>query len=164
MVSMSKMVVKAGLIATFMFAGAGAALACKQPAGLDQLRREVIREVNATRAARRLPPLAQQVQLHQAAQGHACWMADMNKPRSHYGRGGSRPSDRARAQGYPSGYINENIAGGTIVPPKWMVAAWMTSPKHRDNILARKPRHIGVGIAEARGQRYWVLVGANTRR
>lgn len=164
MVSTVKMAAQAGLAATLMFVGASAAWACTQPASLERLRQEVVREVNATRAARRLPPLAQQVQLNQAAQGHACWMADMDKPRSHRGKGGSRPSDRARAQGYPSKYINENIAGGMVVPPKWMVEAWMTSPKHRDNILARKPDHVGVGIAEARGQRYWVLVSANKWR
>lgn len=66
---------------------------------------------------------------------------------SHIGRGGSTFVARARAAGYgqPSG---ENIAWGYQTADEVM-AAWMASPPHRQNILNCGARSIGTGVRYA---------------
>ncbi len=50
----------------------------------------------------------------------------------------------------------ENIAAGQK-DPKAVVAAWMASPGHRENILTGKFTHLGVGVrADAKGRLNWV--------
>ena len=45
--------------------------------------------------------------------------------------------------------VGENIAwgAGPYATPKGIVRMWMNSPPHRDNILSRRFREIGIGIA-----------------
>lgn len=74
----------------------------------------------------------------------------------HYGPGGSTPADRMRASGYiysdRIGYaVGENIAWGTLglATPKAIVASWMASPEHRENILGARYRESGIGVEAA---------------
>jgi hypothetical protein len=61
--------------------------------------------------------------------------------------------DRLRAAGYiPSDQrwlVGENLAWGTgsLATARSIVAAWMNSPGHRENILRPQFREIGLGIA-----------------
>ncbi len=66
---------------------------------------------------------------------------------SHIGRGGSTFAGRARAAGYstPAG---ENIAWG-YGSATAVMAAWMASPAHRQNILNCDARSIGTGVSYA---------------
>ena len=135
------------------------------------VRRSVVHYVNKERRRRGLPPLAGIKALTRAAQGHSQWMADRNRF-SHTGTGGSSPSDRASKAGYASG-AGENIwqvqshygKGGTWKSRfqwdsdwklgKAAVISWMNSPGHRQNILAQRYRHIGVGaVKNKRGKIY----------
>jgi uncharacterized protein YkwD len=52
-------------------------------------------------------------------------------------------------QGASSWTVGENIAWGSgeLATPKAIVRAWMNSPGHRHNILNRKFREIGLGVA-----------------
>lgn len=53
---------------------------------------------------------------------------------------------------------SENIAYGQI-DPKEVMSVWMKSKDHRNNILDRKAKFLGVGyieLAESTGKRYWV--------
>jgi len=83
----------------------------------------------------------------------------------HVGGRGDTPLSRMRAAGYifssRLGYeLGENIAWGTLwkATPRAIVAAWMTSPEHRANILDRQFRDTAIGVfprvpaALARGQ------------
>ena len=38
----------------------------------------------------------------------------------------------------------ENLAAG-FTRPEPLLAAWLASPSHRDNLLARQPRWVGLG-------------------
>ena len=57
--------------------------------------------------------------------------------------------------------LGENVGvGGTVSS---LHKAFMNSPAHKDNILYRPYRHVGVGVRRARG-RMWVTVIFESRR
>lgn len=111
---------------------------------------EVVRLVNLERVRNGLWPLAVSPLLTASARGHN---ADMiaNHFFSHTGSDGSTPSLRAKRAGFaPYGwgdtFVGENIAAGYQTPAD-VVAAWMSSPGHRANILMPEYREIGVGFS-----------------
>lgn len=83
--------------------------------------------------------------LQRAAQGHADWMARVQRL-SHTGEGRSDFVDRIRAAGeYPSQSVAENIAyAGTI---QQCVDMWMRSGGHRANMLNGNYRSTGCGAS-----------------
>ena len=72
---------------------------------------------------------------------------------SHYSPAGGTFLDRIRRTGYlrnaQSWVVGENLAwgSGSRATPGSIVQAWMQSSGHRANILTRRFRHIGIGIA-----------------
>lgn len=96
-------------------------------------------------------PLASHGALIDAARAHSDWMLATDTF-SHEGEGGSSPSDRVMAAGYPSG-AGENIAwGGTTgaVDPDASTRArhdgLFISPGHRVNICRDRYHEVGLGI------------------
>jgi hypothetical protein len=96
-------------------------------------------------------PLGSHRFLIDAARAHSQWMLDDNTF-SHTGEGGSNPSQRAQAAGYPSG-AGENIAwvGHTgQIDPEAVTRehhdGLFISPGHRQNICEGSYREIGLGI------------------
>ena len=73
---------------------------------------------------------------------------------SHYSLSGRSFSTRIRLAGYLAGAsswrVGEVIGAGTgrRGTARWMVRAWMQSPGHREEILTRGYRHLGVGVAD----------------
>jgi uncharacterized protein YkwD len=109
--------------------------------------------VNREREARGESALRRNSRLEQAAQRHTESMA-FGDYFDHTGPGGDTPGDRMRACGYiyssQVGYeIAENIAWGTLSlgTPRAIVAAWMASTGHRENILNPRLRDTGVGLS-----------------
>lgn len=98
--------------------------------------------VNQHRANAGCSALLTSVQLTSAAESHSADMAARNYF-SHTGLNGSSPSSRAQAAGYPFG-AGENIAAGQSTPEE-VVAAWMSSKGHRDNILNCAYKSTGIG-------------------
>lgn len=158
---LSKTLIGACAAISIVAMSAVTAEACSVPRDLKKLRKGVTAQVNKKRGTRSLGNLQMRSKLHAAAQLHACWIADNDAPQSHKGIRGSYVQDRVRDQGYIHSYVNENVGGGTILKPRDFVEAWWNSPVHKANILARRSRHIGVGVAEAGGWRYWVMVTGN---
>jgi uncharacterized protein YkwD len=72
---------------------------------------------------------------------------------AHVTPGGQELLDRIRVSGYldkvSSYVVGENLAWGTgtRATPRQTVRSWMASPSHRRNILDRRFREIGVGVA-----------------
>ncbi|ONH56145.1 serine protease [Frankia sp. CcI49] len=114
---------------------------------------EVVRLTNVERQAAGCGPLAVDASLSAAAQAHSADMA-ANNYFSHSGLDGTSPGDRARAAGFPSSYVGENIAAGSTTPAA-AIALWMGSSGHRANILNCAYTHIGVGYAEGGSYRYY---------
>jgi uncharacterized protein YkwD len=108
--------------------------------------------VNQERSSRGLRPLKANKRLAKAASGHA---RDMNARGyfSHDTEGGGTFVDRIRKAGYMPARVfptlGEDLAwgSGTLGTPREIVAAWMASPGHRANILDRKFREAGMGVA-----------------
>jgi uncharacterized protein YkwD len=108
--------------------------------------------VNAERANRGLRTLERDGDLAQAAHGHSRDMA-RNHFFDHVGRDGDTVGDRVRKAGYgkpDDGWrVGENLGWGTggRAAPSAVVAAWMASPGHRQNMLGSF-RELGVGVAQ----------------
>jgi hypothetical protein len=63
--------------------------------------------------------------------------------------------ERIAACGYPSPYVGENIAKGQPTPAA-VVAAWLASPGHRENMERPSFGAIGVGVASDGTALEWV--------
>jgi len=130
-----------------------------ESAGFDRegLITSVVHLTNVERAKAGLPPLHANDRLGKAAQDYSSVVA----PGQCFGHTCSpvpQLQDRAVAAGYTGWQrIGENIAAGQQTPEN-VVASWMTSPGHRDNILDPDFKEIGVGVELGSGAFgiYWV--------
>jgi LysM repeat protein len=116
----------------------------------------LVEAVNQFRADHGLPALEIHPALMAAAQGHVEWMA-RNHTYSHTGEGGSTPTSRAAAAGYPVGIVYENVEGGTELTPQEAVGWWTQDSVHLGTMLLKQGVHIGAGYAENDQQQLYVL-------
>lgn len=125
---------------------------------LAKLRQELIEQINKVRAAKKVAPLKANALLQTLAQKHAENMARQEKVEHELD--GKSSSTRAREAKYP-GVVGENVLmsrkrKGVV---KDAVDTWLTSPGHRNNILAGNFIETGVGVARSRrGETYFCQV------
>lgn len=142
------------LVALFLVAPASAAVACPGADAIPTRATVVVAQdatlclVNTERRRRGLRALRANPSLTVAAAEHS---ADMVR-RKYFGHttpSGRGSADRARAAGYGSSFIGENIAWGAwkYASPRAIVRMWMDSGPHRANILDRAYRDAGPGVA-----------------
>jgi len=114
--------------------------------------------VNRERASRGLGALAASAELQGAARGHASAMA-AGGFFGHDAPNGSTMTSRIEGAGYRGWtFLAENIAAGQGTPEAVM-AAWMGSAGHRQNLLSPQAREIGIGHVYRSGTEfgnYWV--------
>ena len=137
----------------------GIAAACILPGNIDALQAEALASLNAERKAQGLAPLRLSAKLEKAAQGHACDNA-ARRSISHESSDGGTLKTRLRKVGYSMRTAAENTGRGFASGTR-AVEWWMNSPKHRDNILLRKARDVGIGIALSPApdnKLHWILV------
>lgn len=91
----------------------------------------------------RVTPLTESSLLMKAAQYRAEFFCDNEF--SHYA-GGLTPWNFFNAVGYDYRFAGENLAKDYAVPEQ-VEAAWLRSPKHRENIVNENYTEIGVGWA-----------------
>lgn len=132
------------------------ASACTKPANAAALATDAGAAMNQVRSQRGRAKLDRDARLDQAAQAHACWMSRTGKF-SHTGQNGSQPHERIAAAGYAARLSSENIAWGQQ-SGRDVVASWMDSQGHRENILRRNIDDYGVGVALIDGRPVWVMV------
>jgi len=102
----------------------------------------VVRLINSYRAKNGVRPLLVGPALSRAAQSHS---ADMAR-RGYFDHGAF--ASRLWNFGVHAPYVGENIAEGTRpLTPATIVRMWIQSPPHRENLLDRGFRRIGVGVA-----------------
>jgi uncharacterized protein YkwD len=102
----------------------------------------VVRVMNSVRAANGVPPLRIGPALTRAARSHSVDMAR----RGYFDHGAF--VQRLRRFGVRAPYIGENLASGaTPLSAAAIVQMWVASPPHRQNLLDRSFRLIGVGVA-----------------
>jgi uncharacterized protein YkwD len=110
---------------------------------------QVVANVNAQRTARGIPALRVDGRLAWAASRRSAIQAT-NNAMNHIGW-----DTVISASGYPGGAWGENVAAGFNTPASVM-AAWMASPEHAQNILSSSYHAIGVGCAYSRSNvAYW---------
>lgn len=135
--------------------GFGAATPARaQDAGLLA---RVLAAINADRVANGLAPYALNPLLTLSAQRHSEYQASIGTF-THDEPDGSRALQRAQRVGYPAVWANENVYMGNDTPEN-VVNWWYTAdPAHRENILHKVLREVGIGIAsDAQGAIYWTL-------
>jgi uncharacterized protein YkwD len=122
---------------------------------LEQIRTATLCLVNQERARNGEGPLKISSALEQAAQSHTEAMVDEDYF-AHIAPNGETPVDRIQATGYiPSaqaGYtLGENLAWGTLelATPSAIVAAWIASPEHLENILTAAYAETAIGVTAA---------------
>lgn len=137
---------------------ASPALACEVPSNAEEMQAEVLKHLNEERRAAGLSTLKLSAKLDKAAQKQACDNAE-RKSISHEGADGSTLKTRLKRVGYALKTAAENTGRG-FASGKRAVEWWMGSDKHRTNILLRKVRDVGIGIAVSDApdsKIHWVL-------
>lgn len=115
-------------------------------------RRTTLCLLNAERRGRRLPGLRHNRRLARAALRHARDMAARDYF-AHESPDGRDFVDRILDTSYvrlddPGWVLGENLGWGSgeLSTPRAMVRSWMHSPGHRDNILERRFREVGIAV------------------
>jgi len=138
----------------------GAAPPDTKPAEKFEMTRDeqkLVELTNKEREKKKLPPLKPNPLLFKAARGHSANMARQEK--MEHVLDGKTPGQRARAAGYQADWIAENIAAGEDWPLEGVIADWMGSKGHRENILSPKVSEVGVGLAKTKkGEWYYTLL------
>jgi uncharacterized protein YkwD len=111
----------------------------------------VVQLVNAERSKVGCSPVTVNAKLTKAAEAHSKDMASHSNM-SHTGSDGSNPGDRITRAGYTWSTYGENVAYGYDTPESVM-AGWMASPGHKENILNCAFKEIGVALAQPNS--YW---------
>jgi uncharacterized protein YkwD len=120
---------------------------------IARIRAAILCLVNREREAAGESPLQANPRLETAAQGHSEEMS-FGDYFEHRGLRGVTPLGRMRAAGYVYssriGYeLGENLGWGTLwlATPRAIVAGWMASPGHRENILDPRYRDTAIGVS-----------------
>jgi uncharacterized protein YkwD len=112
--------------------------------------------INNYRRANGLAPVLLTSRMQPAAQGHAAYMARINRL-THIGANGSNAGQRLLASGVSLSAWGENIAVGYSSSTA-VFNAWRNSAGHRANMLNWRFTHIGIGVAYGYGRWWWCLV------
>lgn len=119
--------------------------------------------LNADRTGQGIGVVTADARLHNAARSHSRDMAS-NNFFSHTGSDGSRAGNRITAQGYNFLSWGENIAAGQQTAVD-VIAAWLNSPGHRDNMRGRSFTDAAIGQVKggtgADFSSYWTMVLAS---
>jgi uncharacterized protein YkwD len=119
----------------------------------------VISLTNAERANQGLPALSFNDRLANAAQTKLQDMFD-RQYFEHISPDNHGPGYLADEAGYDYVVIGENLALGNFKDNAALVAAWMASPGHRENILNERFQEIGVAVGKGmyEGRSVWLAV------
>ena len=132
----------------------GGALGISKISASDITPSTIISLTNQERSAGGLNTLNQNAKLTAAAKAKAENMFE-EQYWDHFGPNGETPWQFITAAGYNYVYAGENLAKG-FRTSEGVVEAWMASPTHRDNILSKNYKDIGVAVVSG------VLLGKET--
>lgn len=116
----------------------------------------LLNQINTLRGGLGLHAYSLNPQLTAAANGHSQYMATTCTV-THY-QGDARPVDRARAAGYPGGWISENIYGGRNATAADAWNFWTNSGIHYQGLTHQVVNEVGIGIARSECGQYFTLL------
>jgi uncharacterized protein YkwD len=122
---------------------------------------QVIDLTNAERKKKDLPPLKFNQVLCEVARAHSANMVKQAKVE--HKLDGKSPYDRIKAAGYRYMVAGENLARADVTVEEVM-AAWMASKDHRDNILDAEFTEIGIGLVRDEQNTYYTQVFAKPKK
>lgn len=120
-------------------------LGASAPVWADETAETVLAIINEARAKAGCSALKLNSKLMAAAKIHARNMAEKDFF-GHKGKDGSKPSSRAKRQGYSYHMYAENIAAGQSSAEE-VARSWLASSGHRKNILTCKLKDTGIAVA-----------------
>jgi Cysteine-rich secretory protein family len=130
------------------------------PAHAQDVVSDLLGRINNLRTSLGLAPYTLNAALNAAAQNHAQWMARTGEV-SHTQENGSRPVDRAQANGYVSSWVSENIYMGSIARVDDAWTFWMNSSIHYAGITNNVYQDVGIASATGDYGQSFVLVFGN---
>ncbi|KKQ67281.1 MAG: hypothetical protein US86_C0001G0208 [Candidatus Daviesbacteria bacterium GW2011_GWA2_38_24] len=118
----------------------------------------LIEYTNKERVKKGLPPLVLNEKLSQAAGEKAKNMFEENYW-AHYSPSGKNPWGFIQSSGYKFTFAGENLARNFYTSEE-VVAAWLASPSHRDNLLNPRFKDVGFAVVEGvlKGQKTTLVV------
>lgn len=105
---------------------------------------ELIKLTNLEREKNNLPLLSENPRLNQAAEEKAKNMFEENYW-AHYSPSGKDPWGFIQRAGYKFSYAGENLARNFQNSDE-VVSAWMASPTHKENIINRNYKDLGIAV------------------
>jgi len=169
---MSRLVICSVALAALAPLAAGRAGDEKKGGDVEEARAVLLRLTNKLREENARKPLKVNATLARAAQKHAENMARQDK----YGDDGTNGhildgrsyADRAEREGYPGGYVQENVgrANGKDGPAlaEVMIGFWQKSPGHRAAMLSARADEIGVGAASSASGKWYFCEVVGSRQ
>ncbi len=138
----------------FVFGGSG----IRQVAALDLSNLHIAEVINKERLSYGLAPLALNQRLTKAAYDKAYNMFS-KQYWAHFGPSGETPWQFILKAGYDYTYAGENLAKG-FADARDVVDAWMASPSHRENILDRNFKDVGIAVVKGnlKGEEVYLVV------
>ena len=129
------------------------------PANAQVVTQAIIDLTNFVRTENHLPPLSANAALMEGAQLHSQDMARLDQMQHDLpGVPLSSLTDRAAFVHYSYQLLGENIAYNQADPAS-VVASWMQSPSHRENMLNPSFTDIGVGLSwNRRGEPFYTMM------
>ncbi len=124
---------------------------------------DMIARVNELRASLGLAPYSWNAALATAANSQASYLATSGVV-SHTGADGSTPRDRARAAGYISPWVSENIYVGGIAGIGDAMNFWVNSPVHYASLTSPNYTDIGAALAVGSTRSFVLVFGAPDTR
>jgi uncharacterized protein YkwD len=130
---------------------------------LSAAERKLVDLTNTERKKAKLPPLEPDPLLFAVARAHTANMARQGK-REHI-LDGKDVYKRLDDAGYDWGSAAENLATSKESTLEEVMAEWMKSKGHRENILKEKLKEIGIGIVDdGKGVVYYTQVFGRKRK
>ena len=119
---------------------------------------DLVGRMNALRSSKGLPAYTVNGALTAAAQSQAQWLVDNGCAIAHTHPDGSNPRSRARAAGYSTDWVGENIYCGGMAKADNAWAFFMNSPIHYAGLVNTRYKEVGVAVGHGAAGTSFVIV------